>query len=94
MELSRKKKKIALMSYAMDNRKAKGIALYTRKLIEGLLKKEESDFFLVHYDKVSNSIYTNAHREGREIIMPVVHLPYGSHFISQLLFFWKYRKQH
>jgi glycosyltransferase involved in cell wall biosynthesis len=30
---------------------------------------------------------------AREIVMPKVKLPYGSQFISQLLFFWQYRKQ-
>ena len=81
--------KVALMSYAMDNRSAKGIALYTRKLIEGLVSSNEIDFYLVHYDEVMDPLYKKAH----EIIMPKVRLPYGSRFISQLLFFWKYRKQ-
>ncbi len=83
------KPKIALMSYAMDNRASKGIALYTRKLLEGLLESSKDDFYLVHYDKVSDPLYEN----GKEIIMPKVRLPYGSHFISQILFFWKYRKE-
>src|SRR3989338_7676713 len=81
--------KVALMSYAMDNRSAKGIALYTRKLIEGLVSSNEIDFYLVHYDEVMDPLYKKAH----EIIMPKVRLPYCSRFISQLLFFWKYRKQ-
>ena len=84
-----KKLKIALMSYAMDNRKAKGTALYTRKLIEGLLEDHRFDFYLVHYDKVSDPLYQKA----KEIIMPKVALPYGSRFVSQMLFFWKYRKE-
>ncbi|HEY4505687.1 MAG TPA: hypothetical protein VJG67_03280, partial [Candidatus Paceibacterota bacterium] len=50
------KPKIALMSYAMDNRAAKGSALYTRKLIEGMLPSNEFDFYLVHYDKVSDPL--------------------------------------
>ncbi|TSC70630.1 MAG: group 1 glycosyl transferase [Parcubacteria group bacterium Gr01-1014_46] len=82
------KEKIALMSYPMDNRKGKGTALYTRKLIEGLLHSPIFDYYLVHYDKVSDPLY----EKTKEIIMPKVRLPYGSHFISQLLFFWKYRK--
>ena len=86
---SEKKPKIALMSYVMDNRKTKGTALYARKLIEGLLLNNRFDYYLVHYDKVSDSIYN----KSNEIIMPKVKLPYGSHFISQLLFFWKYRKE-
>lgn len=75
------------MSYAMDKRVAKGIALYTRKLIEGLIEDERFDFYLVHYEEVDDVLY----RKANEIIMPRISLPYGSRFISQLLFFWKYR---
>ncbi|MDO8443231.1 MAG: glycosyltransferase family 1 protein [bacterium] len=80
--------KVALMSYAMDNRRAKGTALYARKLIENILGDERFDFYLVHYEKVRDPLYQRA----KEILLPKVKLPYGSHFISQLLFFWKYRK--
>lgn len=75
------------MSYAMDNRSAKGIALYTRRLIERLLERQSNDYFLVHYDKVDDPLYTKA----TEILMPKLRLPYGSRFFSQLMFFWKYR---
>ncbi len=84
-----KKLKVALMSYAMDNRTAKGTALYTKKLIMGLLANGNFDFYLVHYEKTDDPLYTNRH----EIIIPKVKLPFASHFISQLLFFWKYRKE-
>lgn len=90
MEALKNKPKIALMSYSMDNRQAKGIALYTRKLIEGLLLDGRFDFYLVHYDKVPDPLY----KKANEIIMPRVRLPYGSRFVSQLLFFWKHRKSH
>lgn len=83
------KKKIALMSYAMDNRQAKGQALYTRKLITGLLENRKEEYYLVHYDKVKDPLY----QKGYEILMPKIRLPFGSRFFSQLLFFWKYRKQ-
>ncbi len=76
------------MSYSMDNRKAKGTALYTRKLIENILDDKRFDFYLVHYDKVDDPLYGRA----KEIIMPNIKLPYGSHFVSQMLFFWQYRK--
>ncbi len=82
-----KKIKVALMSYAMDNRAAKGTALYTRQLIQGLLGDEQFEFYGVHYDEVTDPLYKKMY----EIIMPRVTLPYGSRFISQLLFFWKYR---
>jgi len=89
MEKLKNRPKIALMSYAMDGRAAKGTALYARKLIGGLLDDEKFDFYLVHYDKVGDPLYQKA----KEIIMPRVRLPYGSKFISQLLFFWQYRKE-
>ena len=83
------KPKIALMSYSMDNRPAKGTALYTRKLIENLLNDDRYDFYLVHYDKVDDPLY----KKAQEIIMPEVHLLFGTRFVRQLLFFWKYRKE-
>lgn len=82
-----KKIKVALMSYAVDGRKAKGTALYAKKLIEGIIDDPRFDFYLVHYEKSSEQFYVNA----KEIIMTKVSLPYGSRFVSQLLFFWKYR---
>lgn len=80
--------KIALMSYAMDNRPNKGTAIYTRKLIENLLDDERLDITLVHFEKVNDPLYERAH----EIIMPSLKLPRGNQFFSQLLFFWQYRK--
>lgn len=87
--MANRKIKIALMSYAMDNRKAKGTALYTRKLLENILDDSRFEFYLVHYEKVDDPLYGRA----KEIIMPKVKLPYGSHFVSQMLFFWQYRKK-
>jgi glycosyltransferase involved in cell wall biosynthesis len=87
MNSTDRKLKVALMSYSMDNRKAKGIALYTRKLITGLLNNPSNDYYLVHFDQVTDPLYQKA----REIIMPKFKLPYGSRFISLMLFFWKYR---
>ncbi len=89
MKNPNEKPKIALMSYTMDNRRTKGTALYTRKLIEGLLSDPKFDFSLIHYEKVFDHLY----EKTTEIIMPHVSLPFGSHFVSQLLFFWKYRKE-
>jgi glycosyltransferase involved in cell wall biosynthesis len=81
------KPKIALMTYAFDNRQAKGTALYAKKLTELLVKENRFDFFLVHYDKVDDPIY----KMGKEIIMPDVDFPFAKHFLRQMLFFWKYR---
>ncbi len=80
--------KIALMSYAMDNRPNKGTALCARKLIANLLSDDRFEIYLVHYEKVNDPLYSRAN----EILMPRVKLPYGGRFVSQLLFFWKYRK--
>lgn len=82
------KLKIALMSYTMDNRPSKGTALYARRLIENLLGDDRFDISLVHFNTVDDPLY----KKTNEIIVPIVKLPYGSRFISLLLFFWKYRK--
>lgn len=83
-----KKLKIALMSYTMDNRQAKGTALYARRLVENLLDDDRFDISLVHFSQGNDPLY----KKTNEIIMPRVKLPYGTRFISQLLFFWRYRK--
>ncbi|MBI4692176.1 MAG: glycosyltransferase family 4 protein [Candidatus Terrybacteria bacterium] len=83
-----KKIKIAMMSYTIDNRPNKGTALCARKLIENLLADDRFEIYLVHYDKVNDPAYSRA----SEILMPKIKLPYGGRFVSQLLFFWKYRK--
>lgn len=86
--MANEKIKIALMSYAMDKRKAKGTALYARQLITNILDDSRFEFYLVHYEKSDDPLYGRA----KEIIMPKIKLPYGSHFVSQMLFFWRYRK--
>ena len=82
------KLKIVLMTYAFDNRQAKGTALYARKLTEFLIKDDRFEFFLVHYEKNDDPIYTMA----TEIIMPTVNFSFANHFLRQMLFFWQYRK--
>ena len=76
------------MSYPMDNRPAKGTALYTRKLIERLLDDDRFEFTLVHYDQVDDPLYGRA----KELRLPVTKLLYASHLFAQLRFFWRYRK--
>src|SRR3989344_5054140 len=75
------------MSYSMDNRVAKGTAVYTRCLIENLLNDESFDFTLVHYEKTDDPLYQKA----KEIIIPK--FLYPSRFLRQLYFFWLYRKE-
>ncbi len=85
--MSGEKIKVALMSYAMDNRPAKGTALYARKLIENLLDDERFEFYLIHFEKVDDPLYAQAN----EILIPKVPFPFGSRFISLMIFFWKQR---
>lgn len=84
-----RKPRIALMTYAMDNRPNKGTALYTRKLVERLVTNTEIEVYLVHYEKTSDPLYAQAH----EVLIPSIRLPYGSRFVSQMLFYWRFRKQ-
>ncbi len=88
------KKTIALMTYAIDGRQAKGTALYARKLTEGLLREygDEFEFTLVHYEKSDDPIYRMG---AKEILFPHLawNLPYGSRFLRFLLFCWRNRKE-
>ncbi len=77
------------MSHVMDNRAGKGTALYTRRLIEELLKNDRLEITLVHYEKTDDPLYTKA----REILIPRLRLPFATRFARTLLFFWKYRKE-
>src|SRR3989344_4737515 len=82
--------KVALMSYAMDNRRGMGTALYTRRLIEKLIQDDRFEWYLVHFDTVDDPLYSQAH----EILIPrIPHLPFGTRFIRTMLFFWKYRNE-
>jgi len=85
----KEKIKVALMSYALDGRHAKGSARVARRIIEYLILDPRFHFTLVHYEKSNESIYQNAD----EIIMPKICLPIGSRFFSQMLFFFRYRNQ-
>lgn len=84
-----KKLKVALMTYAIDGRYAKGSARYARRLLDHLLSDERFEFFLVHFKPDDDPLY----RRSREILMPQVRLPYASRFVSLLLFFFRYRNR-
>ncbi|MDO8561314.1 MAG: glycosyltransferase family 1 protein [bacterium] len=84
-----RKIKVALMSYAMDNRRGMGTAIYTRRLIEEMLQYQDFEFYLVHFDAVDDPIYSRAH----EIRIPHLTLPFATRFVRTMLFFWKYRKE-
>lgn len=80
--------KIAMMSYSVDGRPNKGTALYARKLIENLLDDGSLKIYLVHFKKSEDPLY----KKAEEIIMPNLNLPFGNQFVSQMMFFWKFRK--
>ena len=78
------------MTHTMDNRRGKGTALYARKLTEKLLKDKRFEWYLVHFDRVEDPLYSQAH----EIFIPQIpHLPFGTRFVRTMLFFWKYRNE-
>ncbi|MEK7069107.1 MAG: glycosyltransferase family 1 protein [Patescibacteria group bacterium] len=81
--------KVAFMSHVMDNRAGKGTALYTRRLIEELLKNDRLEITLVHYEKTDDPLY----KKAREILIPRLRLPFATRFVRTLLFFWKYRRE-
>lgn len=62
------KPRIALMTYAIDNRPAKGTAIVARKCAEELLKRRgEYDLTFVHYERADDPIYEHG---VPEVIMP------------------------
>ena len=80
--------KVALMSYAMDGRVAKGSIISTHRLIERLVRDPNLDVTLVHFDTSDDPIY----KEAREIIMPALPPVLNRRLFRMLYFFWKYRK--
>jgi glycosyltransferase involved in cell wall biosynthesis len=88
MEQSRKPR-VALMTYAFDNRPAKGTALVARKVTERLLCDDRFEYTLVHFDHVDDPLYAQAH----EVVMPQVRLPVATRFVRTLLFFWRFRRE-
>jgi glycosyltransferase involved in cell wall biosynthesis len=85
-----RKIKVALMSYAIDGRQAKGTALYARKLIEKILDDSRFEFTLVHYERTDDPLYKRA----REVVIPhIPRLPFGTRFVRMMIFFWKYRNE-
>lgn len=87
MGSSENKIKIALMTYAMDNRSAKGSSLYARKIVEGLVSDGSFEVFLVHFDSVDDPLY----KKANEILIKKIKLPFAARFFSLMWFFWTYR---
>jgi glycosyltransferase involved in cell wall biosynthesis len=78
--------RIAVFTDMMD-RKAKATALYTRKIVEGLLQDPQFDVYLVHSKPTDNPIY----RRAKEILLPQVRVPKLSKILSETIFLWKTR---
>ena len=83
-----RKIKIAFMSDAMDRRPERSIT--SRRLVENLLKHPELDIYLIHYQKMPDDpLYQRVH----EIIIPLLPLPWASHFFSFLWFCLKTKEK-
>lgn len=62
------KQRVALLTYAIDNRPAKGTAIVARKYTEALLERpNEFEVTLLHYEPCQDPIYTHG---AREVIFP------------------------
>lgn len=62
------KPRIALMTYSIDGRMAKGTAIVARKSVDEIIKhKDEFDITFIHFDKTEDPIYTHG---IREVIFP------------------------
>lgn len=83
-----KKLRVGLMSYVVDNRPAKGTAVYARKIIEGLKQDPRFDVTLIHYDKSADEMYQGV----KEVQMKYPKIP-GGHFFGQLWFYFTHKDQ-
>lgn len=80
------KPKIALMTYAIDNRPAKGTAIVARKCVEELLKAQDQfDLTFVHYDPCTDPVYSHG---VREVLMPKLPWPLNRRSLRQILYFF------
>lgn len=80
------KPKIALMTYAIDGRLAKGTAVVARKSVEALLNsRDQFDLTFIHYERSDDPIY----RHGvREVIFPESRLRFlNRRFLRQVYYF-------
>ncbi|OGG43083.1 hypothetical protein A2841_01550 [Candidatus Kaiserbacteria bacterium RIFCSPHIGHO2_01_FULL_48_10] len=81
--------RVAILTDTMD-RSAMGTALYTRKLVEGLVsfaEKGECVLTLVHSKTNQDPLYERAH----EMILPTFTVPKLSRFLSEAFFLWRTR---
>lgn len=67
------KARVALMTYAIDNRPAKGTAIVARKCVEELLKtQDEFELTFIHYGKAKDPIYEHG---VADVVMPTFRWP-------------------
>jgi len=79
--MANQKIKIAFMSDTLDRRPERAFA--SRRLIENLLKHPELEIYLIHYQKMPDDpLYGRAN----EIMIPLLTLPWASHFFSFIWF--------
>lgn len=81
--------RIAIFSETMD-RSAMGTALYTRKLVEGLIalrRTMDFELFLIHRKATGDDLYTQC----KELFLPEVRIPKLSRILSDALFLWRTR---
>lgn len=78
--------KVALMTYAIDGRLAKGTAIVSRHAVEEFLKhQDEFEFTFLHYEKSDEPIYTHG---VREIIFPTFKINFlNKRFVRQIYYF-------
>ncbi len=85
---SAKKIKIAFMSDVLDRRPER--AFFARRLIENLLKYPELDIYLIHYKKMPDD---PLYQKTKEILIPLLSLPWGAHFFSFIWFCLRTREK-
>lgn len=80
----KRKPRIGIITTQMDGRLAKGTAIFTRNLIEGLIPyRDRFDIFLIHRAHSGDAVY----EQFSEIMMPCVSLPRFSGILSELFFY-------
>lgn len=74
--------RVALMTYAIDNRPAKGTAIVARKCVEQLLRMQDRfELTFIHYEKCDDPIYTHG---VREIVLPKLRGPFNRRSLRQI----------
>lgn len=84
------KPRIGLLTSVIDNRVARGTALVTRRLLEGLLPfRDRYDFHLIHHEPCGDPLYT----QYPQTLIP--HLPSGldRHLTREAVFWTQQRLQ-